>query len=400
MANVVTALATSDTFRTWLRATNTVIDLLNSSTVPGHGNTVVATINAVGSFAVSNTTDTTSSLTIYHESKSTLANSTGLFLSGNTTFSGLNFTANATSNVFTVSSNTTLLESVGGTTINSALVASKTLLVTGVGTFSANIGVTGVATFSANVSVANNLVASNTVYAKSVVFSETDAVVSDVVSTGSTNDYSVTGLADASVLRINPNTQHIKLTGLVAPTNLTTLASGGNGAKLLYLQNSGGTYKITLKHADTDSTDVNRFVGVTNADVVIPTGGAATLLYTVAESRWRVLAQVEPHVNRTQTVTSSASITPNADEDDLVTISADATFDVRPPTAYTVVNGQKLILRIKDDGAAYNITWGAKYRAIQSALPSITIADKTLYLGFIYNLADDIWDLVANAQEV
>ena len=401
MANVVTALATSDTFRKWLTATNTVIDLLNSSTVPGHGNTVVATINAVGAFAISNTTDTTSSLTVYHETGgSTLANSTGLFLSGNTTFSGQNFTANASSNVFTVSSNTTLLESAGGTTINSALVASKTLLVTGVGTFSANIGVTGVATFSANVSVANNLVASNTVYAKSVVFSETDAVVSDVVSTASTNADSVTGLADASVLRITPNTQNIKLPGLAAPTNLTTLVSGGNGAKLLYLQNSGGTYKITLRHADTDSTDVNRFVGVTNADVVIPTGGAATMLYTVAESRWRVLAQVEPHVNRTQTVVSSSSITPNADEDDLVTISADANFDVRTPTALTVVNGQKLILRIKDDGTARNITWGAKYRAIQSALPSITIADKSLYLGFIYNLADDIWELVANAQEV
>ena len=404
MANVVTALATSDTFRTWLRATNTVIDLLNSSTVPGHGNTVVATINAVGSFAVSNTTDTTSSLTIYHESKSTLANSTGLFLSGNTTFSGLNFTANASSNVFTVSSNTTLLESLGGTTINSALVASKTLAVTGNTTLSgANLVVTGMATFStANVAVHNHIIAGNTVYTKSVVFSEPNAVVATVLSGAGApvDNYSATGLAYASVLRINPDTTNVELTGLVAPTNLTTLASGGNGAKLLYLQNSGGTYKITLRHADTDSTDVNRFVGVTNADVVIPTGGAATLLYTVAESRWRVLAQVEPHVNRTQTVTSSASITPNADEDDLVTISADANFDVRTPTALTVVNGQKLILRIKDDGSAYNITWGAKYRAIQSALPSITIVDKTLYLGFIYNLADDIWDLVANAQEV
>ena len=236
MANVVTALATSDTFRTWLTRTNTAIDLLNS-------NTVIAGVNASGTFVVANgASDTTTTLTIGHATGgSTLANSTGLFLSGNTTFSGLNFTANATSNVFTVSSNTTLLESSGGTTINSALVASKTLTLTGVGTFSANIDVTGTATFSANVSVANNLVASNTVYAKAVLFSETGAVVSDVVSTASTNDYTATGLADASVLRINPDTRNIELTGLTAPTNLTTLASGGNGAKLLHLQNSGGT---------------------------------------------------------------------------------------------------------------------------------------------------------------
>ena len=396
MANVVTALATSDTFRTWLTRTNTAIDLLNS-------NTVIAGVNASGTFVVANgASDTTTTLTIGHATGgSTLANSTGLFLSGNTTFSGLNFTANATSNVFTVSSNTTLLESSGGTTINSALVASKTLTLTGVGTFSANIDVTGTATFSANVSVANNLVASNTVYAKAVLFSETGAVVSDVVSTASTDDYTATGLADASVLRINPATRNIELTGLTAPTNLTTLASGGNGAKLLHLQNSGGTYKITLKHADTGSTELNRFVGVTDADVSIPAGGAVTLLYTVAESRWRVLAQVEPHVNRAQSVTSAATVTPNADKDDIVTVSAqaEALAVANPSPAYTVVNGQKFILRIKDDGTARTITWGDEYRAIQSSLPSSTRANKTLYLGFIYNLADTKWDLVANAEE-
>ncbi len=395
---IVTALTESDTFRSWLETTNTVVDLINS-------NTVIAGVNAAGTFVVANgTSDTTTTLTIHHATGGqTLANSTGLFLSGNTTFSGLNFTANASSNVFTVSSNTTVLESLGGTTINSALVASKTLAVTGALTGSNTFVLTGAATFSANVSVANSFTVSNTVYAKAVVFSVDDAVVSAVVSAPADNDrhnYSTTGLSEASVLRINPNTGTIELTGLVAPTNLTTLVSGGNGAKVLYLQNSGGTYKITLKHADTGSTDVNRFVGVTNKDVIIPPGGAVTLLYTTAEERWRALGQVEPHVNRTQTVTSSASITPNADEDDLVTISADATFDVRTPTGYTVVNGQKLILRIKDDGTARNITWGAKYRAIQSALPSATTASKTLYLGFIYNSADTKWDLVANALEV
>ena len=397
MANVVTALATSDTFRTWLTRTNTAIDLLNS-------NTVIAGVNASGTFVIANgVSDTATYLQFNHAvGGTTLANSLGLFLSGNTTSSGMNFKIEEASNVFTVASNTAILQSPGGTTINSALVASKTLLVTGALTGSNTFALTGAATFSSNVTVANNLVASNTVYAKAVLFSETGAVVSTVLSGAGApvDNYSATGLADASVLRINPDTMNVELTGLTAPTNLTTLASGGNGAKLLYLQNSGGTYKITLKHADTGSTDVNRIVGVTNADVVIPTGGAATLLYTVAESRWRVLAQVEPHVNRTQTVASSASITPNADEDDLVTISADATFDVRTPTWTSGgVNGQKLILRIKDDGTAYSITWGAKYRAIQSSLPSATIAGKTLYLGFIYNLEDDIWDLVANAQE-
>jgi hypothetical protein len=66
------------------------------------------------------------------------------------------------------------------------------------------------------------------------------------------------------------------------------------------------------------------------------------------------------------------------------------------------VNGQKLIIRIKDDGTPRAIDWttsGSQYRAIQSSLPTTTTAAKTLYLGFIYNSQDVKWDLVANAQE-
>ena len=297
--------------------------------------------------------------------------------------------------MFTVSSNTTLLESLGGTTINSALVASKTLTVTGAITGSNTFALTGAATFSANVSVANNLTVSNTVYAKAVLFSETDAVVSDVVSTASNDNYTVTGLTDASVLRINPNTRNIELTGLTAPTNLPI------GAKLLYLQNSGGTYKITLTHADTGSTNTNRFEGVTARDVIIPPGGAVTLLYTTAETRWRILGQVEPHVTREQTIVSGDGVRPSADGDDIVTVTAlSQSLEVlNPSPAHTVMQGQKLILRIMDDGTPRAITWGDQYRAIQSSLPATTIASKTLYLGFMYNVADTKWDLVANAQE-
>jgi hypothetical protein len=396
---LVTTLATSDTFRQWLRTTNTVIDLLNTTTVR-------ATINAVGAFAVSNTSDTTSSLTLYHATGgNTLANSTGLFLSGNTTFSGLNFTANASSNVFTVSSNTTLLDSLGGTRINSAVTATTTMVVNGAVTLSNTLAVTGLTTLTGNVTSSHNHTVVGTSFAKGVVFSETGALVSDVASVASYNNYNITGLVDASVLQINPNARNIELTGLLAPTNLTTLASGGNGAKVLYLQNTGGTYKITLTHADTASTDLNRFVGVGSSDVIIPSGGAATLLYTVAESRWRILGQVEPHVHREQTAASAATLTPNADESDTCTLyqQAEPLTIANPSPAATAIQGQKLIIRITDDGTPRAITWGSEYRAIQSSLPTTTTAGKILYLGFIYH-RDNLgayakWDLVANALE-
>lgn len=60
------------------------------------------------------------------------------------------------------------------------------------------------------------------------------------------------------------------------------------------------------------------------------------------------------------------------------------------------VNGQKLIIRIKDNGTARALTYDTQFRASSDlALPTTTVVNKTLYMGFIYNSADTKWDLVA-----
>lgn len=62
----------------------------------------------------------------------------------------------------------------------------------------------------------------------------------------------------------------------------------------------------------------------------------------------------------------------------------------------TLVNGNILIIRIKDNGTARALTWNAVFRASSDlALPSTTILSKTLYCGFRYNSADSKWDLVS-----
>lgn len=66
----------------------------------------------------------------------------------------------------------------------------------------------------------------------------------------------------------------------------------------------------------------------------------------------------------------------------------------------TLVQGQSLVIRIKDNGTARALTWNAVFRAMGTALPSTTVLSKTLYLGFFYNSTDTKWDLVASAQEV
>jgi hypothetical protein len=99
----------------------------------------------------------------------------------------------------------------------------------------------------------------------------------------------------------------------------------------------------------------------------------------------------------TTTSASTATLTPNLASGDTFTITAQAAgLSVANPTG-TPVNGQKMIIRIKDNGTARAITWsGTQYRASSDlALPTTTIINKTMYLGFIWNSTDSKWDMIA-----
>ncbi len=78
-----------------------------------------------------------------------------------------------------------------------------------------------------------------------------------------------------------------------------------------------------------------------------------------------------------------------------VTISADAG---------TPTNGQKMIFRIKDNGTARTLTWTTgttnSFRVVGTTLPTTTVANKTVYVGCIYNSTDSRWDVVMVTQEV
>ncbi len=78
-----------------------------------------------------------------------------------------------------------------------------------------------------------------------------------------------------------------------------------------------------------------------------------------------------------------------------VTISADAG---------TPTNGQTMIFRIKDNGTARTLTWTTgttnSFRVVGTTLPTTTVANKTVYVGCIYNSTDSRWDVVMVTQEV
>ena len=62
-------------------------------------------------------------------------------------------------------------------------------------------------------------------------------------------------------------------------------------------------------------------------------------------------------------------------------------------------DGDSLILRFLDNNTGRALTYVAIFRGIVAALPATTVADKTMYQGFLYNTADTKWDMVALAEE-
>jgi len=102
------------------------------------------------------------------------------------------------------------------------------------------------------------------------------------------------------------------------------------------------------------------------------------------------------------TIVSSATPTINTDNCDAVDITALAASitSMTSGLSGTPTNFQKLIIRIKDNGTARAITWGASYASMGGTLPTTTVLGKVTIVGLIYNTTTSIWGCVAVSQEV
>lgn len=104
--------------------------------------------------------------------------------------------------------------------------------------------------------------------------------------------------------------------------------------------------------------------------------------------------------SRVYSTTSVSAISPASDSYDATHITAlSVGLAIANPTG-TPTDGQRHVIRIKDNGTARAISWTSGYRAVGVALPTSTTASKTLYVGAIYNSADSKWDVVMVNQEV
>ena len=149
---------------------------------------------------------------------------------------------------------------------------------------------------------------------------------------------------------------------------------------------------------------------------VINTGISGTAITDeddmVSDSATKVPTEqsVKAHVASGTVTMTNKRITPRvvtATDDATAVIDVDVTDQyqltaVANATEFTVTgtptNGQKLIIRLKDAGVGKALTWTG-FTAIGCTAPTTTVANKTHYIGCIYNSATPTWNIVAAIVE-
>ena len=207
--------------------------------------------------------------------------------------------------------------------------------------------------------------------------------------------------------------------------------SGGYGVKIVgagptvgITVPSGRAYQVAWNGSDfvtTSTTTINLATEVSGTLPIANGGTGATTLTglllgngtsavtTVTAPSGAVVGTTDTQTltnkritSRVASIASASTITPTGDTADQYNVTALAVPATVAAPSGTPTDGQKLIIRIKDDGTARALTWttsSGAYRAIGLTLPPTTVINKNVYIGCIYNSTDIFWDVVAVAQQ-
>lgn len=228
--------------------------------------------------------------------------------------------------------------------------------------------------------------------------------VTSVSGTGTVNGITLTGTVTSS--------GSLTLGGALSNVDLTSQVTGtlpvGNGGTGITAGTSGGVpyFSATNTIASSAALTANALViggGAGAAPATTTTGtGVLTALGNNANAAAGFITgtgtatlsgkRIDP---RTSSTTSTATLTPDISAADQYNLTAQAVgLTVAAPTG-TPVDGNRLIIRILDNGVSQTISWNATYTVVGVTLPTATTASKMTYVGCIYNSANTRWDVVA-----
>lgn len=155
-------------------------------------------------------------------------------------------------------------------------------------------------------------------------------------------------------------------------------------AGILKFANQDGTLKAIVAPAATISGNVA-------AGGTMTVTGLTTLNGVMLNGR---------SVRQVQTMASGATLTPNADSYNVAECVGLATATTLANPSGTPVNGQVMMIRLKDNGTARAISYGTAYKNI-SGLDNLTttVANKWSVLGLVYDSSESKWQIVSISTE-
>ena len=206
------------------------------------------------------------------------------------------------------------------------------------------------------------------------------------------------GGTDANAVHVNVGGEINGITAKGTPTSSDILliedAADSNNKKKITIANLPATSDASAVHVDAanEITAITEKTSVSNIDEFIIEDSAASFVKKSIKRK----AIVDP-INTS--IASTATLTIDTDVNDFAVITAQSEALTIGAPSGTPVEGQKLIIRIKDDGSARAITFNAIFRAIGITLPTTTVSSKITYLGLVYNSTDTKWDVIATKTE-
>lgn len=187
-------------------------------------------------------------------------------------------------------------------------------------------------------------------------------------------------------------------------TALSPAADGGSslGTTALGWQNLFGNtgFVLNIENSDWVATHSAGIltIGTGTLKITTPTN-TTTSVVTIDGTQTLTNKRINTRVVSAASYTTDTGTSLDVSTCDQFVITAQAgALKFNNPSG-TPTEGQRLIVRIKDNGTARALTYDTQFRAMGTALPSTTVLSKTLYMGFIYNSTDTKWDLVSAAQE-
>jgi fructose-specific component phosphotransferase system IIB-like protein len=154
---------------------------------------------------------------------------------------------------------------------------------------------------------------------------------------------------------------------------------------------SAGTTGFSPSSATAGAVTLSGTLNIGNGGTGATTlAGASIATYTGTETLTN--KRIQPRVT---SAASASSLTPDISTTDIYAYTAlAANLTINAPTG-TPVDGEKLMFRILDNGTARTLTWNATFTSMGISIPTTTVANKTTYVGAIYNANNTRWDVIA-----